>query len=201
MRTKQVFAAYDHTNERFGKDYRYCPACAASLSRCGDETKRASCPSCGWVHYRNPAPGVVILITDENRVLLGKRAQSSYAARKWCLPGGYIEFGEDFLTAAIREVQEETGLTVEINSILSVCSNFLAAELHTLVVVLHARIIGGTQVPGDDLDELAWFPLDGPFPELAFEADHHIMERYLKTDLAGAPVDPHYSRRDLPSPP
>jgi ADP-ribose pyrophosphatase YjhB (NUDIX family) len=136
---------------------------------------------------------VVILITEGAHVLLGRRALSSFGADTWCLPGGFIEYGEDFLTAAIRETQEETGLTVEICSIISVVSNFLAAELHTVVVVLKARILSGDPQPGDDLTELGWFHLAGPFPELAFEADRHIIERYRQTLLEGAPVDPRYA--------
>ena len=46
------------------------------------------------------------------------------------------------LTAAIREVKEETGLDVEIRSILSVVSNFLSPRLHTLAIVLLARAVG-----------------------------------------------------------
>ncbi|HEY6008903.1 MAG TPA: NUDIX hydrolase [Geobacteraceae bacterium] len=197
MRTKQVFTAYDHDGNGRGRQYRFCPDCATPLARAASTGARPVCPRCGFVHYQNPAPGVVILITAEDRVLLGRRAATSYAPAKWCLPGGYIEFGEDFLTAGIREVREETGLTVEIDSILSVCSNFLAAELHTLVVVLHARVAGGEPRPGDDLEELGWFPLSGPFPELAFEADRHIIERFRLTPLTGAPVDPVYA---TPSP-
>jgi hypothetical protein len=78
------------------------------------------------------------------------------------------------------EVKEETGYDVEITSILSVMSNFLRAGLHTLVVVLEASIISGEPSPGDDIVELGWFPLDGPFPDMAFEADRNIIKLYLK---------------------
>jgi 8-oxo-dGTP diphosphatase len=197
MQPKQIFTAYDRFSA--GQDrnaFRYCPLCAAPLSTKNhlDHTRQI-CSHCGWIHYRNPASGVVILITDEERVLIGKRGSSSFAAGLWCLPGGFVEFGEDFLGAAIRETREETGLDVEICSIISVCSNFLASHLHTLVTVLKARVIGGTPAPGDDLKELRWVPLEGPFPEMAFEADSHIIERYRLTFLEGAPVDPDFSRQ------
>jgi ADP-ribose pyrophosphatase YjhB (NUDIX family) len=197
MLPQQIFSAYDHSGTDAGRRYHYCPVCAAPLVVAAPPAEpRQVCAACDWVCYRNPAPGVVIMITEEDRVLLGRRALSSFGAGTWCLPGGFIEYGEDFLTAAIRETREETGLTVEICSIISVCSNFLAAELHTLVVVLKARILSGAARPGDDLAELGWFPLAGPFPELAFEADRHIIERYRQTLLEGAPVDPRYA---LPS--
>jgi len=195
MRATQVFYAYQPVqtvadNSRF----RYCCACASPLPETSPENPHPSCPACGWTLYHNPAPGVVILITEGDRVLLGRRGyEGNYAPGKWCLPGGFIEFGEDFLTAAIREVWEETGLEVEIESLLSVMSNFHKPELHTLVVVLKAQITGGNFRAGDDLTELGWYPLAGPFPEMAFEADRSIIEYVNATGLEGAPVDREYA--------
>lgn len=195
MRAKQVFHAYDLKQTVADTSrYRYCCACATPLPETAPENPHPSCPACGWKLYLNPAPGVVILITEGERVLLGRRGdKGNYAPGKWCLPGGFIEFDEDFLSAAIREVKEETGLEVEIVSLLSVKSNFLRPGLHTLVVVLKARVIGGDFRPGDDLTELGWYPLTGPFPEMAFEADQSIIEYYHATDLKGAPVDRDYA--------
>ena len=132
------------------------------------------------------------MIEEQGQVLLGKRS-GSYGAGEWGLPMGFIEFEEDFLSAATREVKEETGLDIEIRSIISVVSNFLSPGLHTLAIVLLARVVGGEARAGDDLEALEWFPLEGPLPEMAFEADQHIIERYSKTRLEGAPVDPEYS--------
>jgi len=169
----------------------YCPTCKTPLiSKENGGKSRPTCPSCGFTYFQNPSTGVVVLIEDEGRVLLGKRTSASFGAGKWCLPQGYIEFDDDFLTAAIREVKEETHLDVEIRTILSVVSNFLAPGLHTLVVVVLARVVAGEPHAGDDLDEVAWFPLTGPLPEIAFDADQHIIERYHQTRLDGAPVDP-----------
>jgi len=196
MRIKQVFHAYNPEKDSADtKRYRFCCACAAPLPETTPEKPHPSCPACGWILYRNPATGVVILITEGERVLLGRRGnEGSYAPGTWCLPGGFIEYDEDFLSAAIREVLEETGLEVEIVSLLSVMSNFLKPELHTLVVVLKARIIGGDFRPGDDLTELGWYPLGGPFPEMAFEADQSIIDYYHATALQGAPVDRKYTQ-------
>jgi ADP-ribose pyrophosphatase YjhB (NUDIX family) len=144
------------------------------------------------VRFRNPSPGAVILIERDGQVLLGRRS-GKVGTGQWGLPMGFIEFDEDFLTAAIREVKEETGLDVEIRSILSVVSNFLSPRLHSLAVVLLARVIGGELEAGDDLEAVEWFPLAGPLPEMAFEADAHICERVYRTRLEGAPVDPRYA--------
>jgi len=134
----------------------------------------------------------VVLVERDGHVLLGKRS-GSYGAGQWGLPQGFIEYDEDYLTAAVREVKEKTGLDVEIRSILSVVSNFLSPRLHTLAIVLLAGVLGGELHAADDLEAVEWFPLAGPLPEMAFEADAHICERYHRTRLNGAPVDPRYA--------
>lgn len=58
--------------------------------------------------------GVSILLTNEVRqVLLAKRDPSVPAGGLWSTPGGRVEADENIFQAAIRELKEETGLTVE----------------------------------------------------------------------------------------
>jgi 8-oxo-dGTP diphosphatase len=139
----------------------------------------------------------VVLIEKDEKVLLGKRT-GSFGNGKWGLPQGYIEFGEDFLTAATREVEEETGLKVEIRSILNVVSNFLTPRLHTLAIVLLARYKNGEPRAADDVYALEWFPLEGLLPDMAFEADEFIIRRIQETNLEeGLPVDPEITNSTL----
>lgn len=188
---RQVFSSYDARPDAPEAAFVFCPRCGERLARAMEGgAARPTCGSCGFVHYLNPLPGVVALVEREGRVLLGRRARGSFRSGAWCLPGGFMEWSEDFLSAGRREVSEETGLEVRIRSILSVVSNFLSPRLHTLVVVLLAEPAGGAERAGDDLDELGWFPLAGPLPDMAFEADRHIVERYAADRNRGAPVDP-----------
>jgi len=151
--------------------------------------QRPACAKCGFVQFRNPIPGVVVLIERDGQVLLGKRA-GGFGKGGWGLPQGYIEFDEDFLSAAIREVKEETGLDVEIRSIINVVSNLLSPGLQTLAIVLLAGVVAGELCACDDLETLEWVPLAEPLPEMAFEADEQIIERYRQTKLEwGLPVD------------
>ena len=194
MEPKQVFSLYDWSGTLGTDSLKYCPRCGSEChikNEAGRE--RPVCPECGFVHYGNPSPGVDVLIEENGKVLMGRRGPGSFRKGKWCLPCGFMEFDEDFLTAAHREVKEETGLEVRISSLLSVVTNYLAPRLHTLVVVLLAHPVGGTLRAGDDIDTVEWFPLAGPLPEIAFEADRHIIERYAETKLKGAPVDPDYA--------
>ena len=190
MQPEQVFSSYPVRGVSERLWFGWCPRCGRRL---GSEAGARRCANCGFTDYKNPLPGVVVLIEERGRVLLGRRGPRSFQPGLWCLPGGFIEYAEDFLTAAVREVREETGLQVQILSLLSVVSNFLAEELHTLVVVLLGRAAGGQARAGDDLEELCWVPLEGPLPPMAFQADRHIIERYHGGGLAGAPVDPRYA--------
>lgn len=190
MEAKQVFDDYQRLVQRPIDTHTYCPRCGA-ISRpvSSGRHKSHQCSECGYVLYKNPSPGVVVLIIENDSVLLGKRAPDVYRGGSWSLPGGFIEFHEDFLSAAHREIMEETGLSIKIQAIVSVVSNFLKPDLHTLVIVLLARKIGGDLSPGDDMVELGWFPLQGPFPDMAFNADMHVIDRYRETRISGAPID------------
>jgi ADP-ribose pyrophosphatase YjhB (NUDIX family) len=194
MEPKQVFRAYGPADGQ--EQANFCLACGAALTDLtdGDRTRRF-CSSCGFIRYRNPAPAVAVLVIDEDRFLLCRRHSSAFAGGKWCLPCGYVEYDEDFLTAAIREVQEETGLAVEISAILSVASNFLAPNVHTVVTVLLARAIAGEARPGDDIELVRWCSAADELPDMAFEADRHIIARYFATRLTGAPVDAAHAKQ------
>lgn len=194
MQVKQVFSAYDGKEDTHLEQFKYCPFCGTQLALKENEGKqRPMCPNCEFVQYRNPVPGVVVLIEKEGSVLLGKR-RGGFGEGKWGLPQGYIEFDEDFLTAAIREVKEETGLDVEIRSILNVVSNLLSPRLHTLAIVLLAGVVAGELCAGDDLEILEWIPISEPLPEMAFEADEWIIERYHRSKYAESlPVDPSFA--------
>ena len=56
---------------------------------------RPRCAACGFVHFRNPAVGVaVVLLDDAGRILLGQRSAGGNVG-EWCIPCGYVEWGED----------------------------------------------------------------------------------------------------------
>jgi ADP-ribose pyrophosphatase YjhB (NUDIX family) len=186
---KQIFATYAwKENREEAKAYKYCPYCGTLLVLQEEGNKqRPTCRDCGFVHYKNPAAAVVILILDGDQVLLGKR-KGAIGKGKWGTPSGYIEYDEDFLSTAVREVKEETGLEIEIGSIINVESAFISPEVHVLSVYLLARVIGGELVAGDDLEAVGWFPLAGPLPEMAFQADVDLIRYFERAGLAGLPV-------------
>lgn len=61
-------------------------------------------------NYKNPIPTVDIIIEFKGQgVILIERKNPPYG---WAIPGGYVEYGESFEDAAVREAEEETSLKV-----------------------------------------------------------------------------------------
>jgi 8-oxo-dGTP diphosphatase len=189
-----VFHAYDMDAASNGHAMRFCLHCG---NLCAHEPRgdrvRPHCRVCGYVQYHNPAPGVAIVVTENDQVLLGKRIATAPFGGEWAFPAGFIEFDEDFLTAARREAKEETGLDIAVTGILNVTFNYLTAALHALVIAVAARPAGGTLVAGDDLSEVEWMPLAGPFPPLAYEADAELLRVLARGGAPWLPVDPRYA--------
>jgi NADH pyrophosphatase NudC (nudix superfamily) len=180
-----IYATYDWKENRGLGKFKYCPTCGARLILGQIHHKtRPICPNCGFVYYRNPSPTVSVLVAHDGQILLGKRLEEP-GKGQWALPSGYIEFEDDFLTAAIREVKEETGLEIEITSILNVQSAFLPPEYHFLGIFLLAQVTGGSIHPGDDLEDARWFSFSAPLPEMAFAPDVQLIQAYFSGKMEG----------------
>jgi len=196
IQMKQVYVAYEGKEDPAADKFRYCPWCKTALTiKDIDHKLRSVCPGCGFIRFRNPSPAVSLLIVQDDQVLLGKRGGEP-GRGKWSTPSGYVEYEDDFLTTAIREAKEETVLDVEIKSIVNVTSSFVSPGNHFLAIYLLASVVGGRLAAGDDLQEVAWFPLSGPWPELGFQEDVDVLEAYARTRFEGLPIDPSFAQQE-----
>ncbi len=97
------------------------------------------------------------IFDQQRRVLLVKR---DYAKRNWILPGGTVEAGESPMGAACREVEEETGLLVEVRHL---CGIYYNAELDMLHLVFLCSPEGGVPRPNPgEIAECGYFEVDNP---------------------------------------
>jgi 8-oxo-dGTP diphosphatase len=155
--------------------FRFCPCCGGELEkRRINGGERLVCRDCRRVLYVNPAVGVAVVVRRGDRILWGKRRGGPYAGA-WCIPCGYVEWGEEVKAAAAREFKEETGLTVEVGEVLAVHSNFHAPERLTVGIWFAGRVVGGALAAADDLIEVAFFPLAEPPQPLAFPTDALVL--------------------------
>ncbi len=116
-----------------------------------------------YPQYAIAAVGCVVIRNDE--ILLVKRG---YPPRTnyWSIPGGVIEAGETLYEAAIRELEEETGLTGKPSGILAVADVSLregdrVRYRYVIVdVYFDPYTIRGSIRPGGDALDVKWFKLD-----------------------------------------
>ena len=92
----------------------------------------------------------------------------------WSLPGGYVDREEMVERAAEREVQEETGLQVQVSDLVGVYSD---PGDPVIIITYDSRITGGELGPGAEVSEARFFPVD-QLPPLAFPRDTQILEAW-----------------------
>ncbi|HSL32949.1 MAG TPA: NUDIX domain-containing protein [Candidatus Limnocylindrales bacterium] len=110
-----------------------------------------------------------LCIDEAGRLLLARLSAVEVEYGAWTLPGGGVDFGEHPDAAAIRELEEETGLVGEIEGIAGIFSHLYersrwarGADLHFLGVVYRMRVVGGDlrdEVDGTT-DAAGWFSRD-----------------------------------------
>ena len=107
-----------------------------------------------------PLIGVGAIIVENERVVLVKRGHPPLLG-EWSIPGGVLEVGEMLREGAVREAQEETGLTVQPGEILGVYDRILREgdrlQYHYVLIDFLCRRVSGEIRPGSDADEVGWF--------------------------------------------
>lgn len=165
--------------------FRFCPCCGQPLEKqLQGEQERLICQVCGRVVYLNPAVGVAVIVRQGDQILLGRRVGGRYAGA-WCIPCGYVEWGEDIRQAAIREFEEETGLEVIPGEVVAVHSNFHDPDHLTVGIWFLGTVVGGQLQAKDDLDQVAFFPLEKLPENLAFPTDRLVLAELRKAKVPG----------------
>lgn len=102
----------------------------------------------------------VIIINDKEEILLVQHRKAN--RHYWVLPGGRIEYGEDFATCAVRELKEETNLDIKFGKVVFL-SEAIAPDRSRHIINIYAtgEVLGGELRVGDEpmLADVAYKPI------------------------------------------
>ena len=112
------------------------------------------CESCGAQHHPRTDPAVIVLVKDsKDRILLGR--QKVWPAKRFSTFAGFVEPGESFENAVLREVKEECGGEV-------VTMNYLGSQPWpfpaSIMIAYEAEISNPDSVKadGEEIEEIIW---------------------------------------------
>lgn len=121
------------------------------------ESKKRRYPS-------RPLVGVGAIAVKEGKILLVKRAFEP-GAGKWSIPGGMVEIGETMAEACTREMEEETGLAVEVLEQIRAFDmvdkdDEGKVRYHYVLIDFLVKPTGGTLKPNVEVLETKWATYD-----------------------------------------
>jgi NAD+ diphosphatase len=144
-------AAYTAALLNWHRRHRHCANCGQPTDVREGGLVRL-CPRCGAEHHPRTDPVVIMLVTDGDRLLLGR--QPSWPARRYSALAGFVEPGESLEEAVAREVREEAGVTVG-------PPRYVASQPWpfpaSLMLGFTVPWVGGEPAAHDELQDARWF--------------------------------------------
>lgn len=133
--------------------------------------------------YKYPRPAVtvdIIVQSADKKILFIKRKKPPFQSQ-WALPGGFLDLNETPETAALRELEEETGLKDITIKQFRTYGDIDRDPRHRTISIVFYGFCNASEIvipkSGDDASDAQWFSIN-EFPKLAF--DHQlIMNEFL----------------------
>ncbi|MEN6433135.1 MAG: NUDIX domain-containing protein [Smithella sp.] len=162
------------------KQRKHCIYCGEiTIKKYEDNVQRDFCPACNSFFYENPLPVVSTILESSRQILLVKRDRAP-SRGLWCLPTGFAEAGESIEEAALRELEEETGIRGKIVKLLDVDSYKSRFYGDLLFLTFVVQQTGGKLCAGDDCSQARFWPAN-KLPPLAFRSNKLALEAYIKS--------------------
>ena len=146
---------------------------------------------------QRPRLGVAVVVLGgviDKSILLGKRDKDPNRD-KWVIPGGGIEFGESWREAAKREIKEETGLDISIDSGTPRPNlmEIITEGQHRLILVVKGHNKGGELQASSDLSEVKFVDVRH-LGQLDISTPCAVVLSSMGYPAAPGPLDPPRSR-------
>ena len=155
-------ASFDREIEEWKAVNRFCGKCGTPMRPHENPSERAfACPACGYLAYPKISPAVIVLITRGDEVLLQRN--SHYRSANWSLVAGFVDPGENFEDAVMREAREES--SVEVCDIRYVMSQTWPFPSNVMVGFRAEWKSGELRPDGEEVLASAWFRR-GALPEI-----------------------------------
>ena len=146
--------AYARAIVTWSRRHRFCGTCGCPtrpeqgghVRRCGEDT-------CGAEHFPRTDPAIIVLVTDGDRCLLGRK--DIWPEGVYSTLAGFVEPGESLSEAVIREVREESG--IEVGSVRYRSSQPWPFPASLMLGFRAERVGGKLSVARQELVDARWF--------------------------------------------
>ncbi|CAG7838766.1 NADH pyrophosphatase [Clostridium haemolyticum] len=158
--------------------YRFCPICGRELNirNSWDEGDVPYCPIDDIMFFDLPKPCIVVAVLKGNEVLLMK--QSYIFKNSKVLVSGYVNVGENVEDTVIREVKEETGITI--NNLKYLGSDVVKAS-ELLMLTFMADYVEGEIVKSKEVEWVNWSNINNAISEMSEdEIGKTVIRKVLK---------------------
>jgi NTP pyrophosphohydrolases containing a Zn-finger, probably nucleic-acid-binding len=155
--------------------HKYCGKCGTPTENLDGERAKV-CPKCGFMSYPRISPAIIVAITKGDKILLAHN--SKFKKKMYSTIAGFVEPGETFEEAVMREVKEEVGICVK-------NIKYFASQPwpfpNSLMIAFTAEYESGEIMPdGIEIEDAQWFFKDSmPEGPLKGSVARKLIDWYL----------------------
>ena len=136
----------------WNNNHIYCGRCG-TITQNVDGERAKKCPKCGLSNYPRISPAIIVAVINEDKLLLAHNTQ--FPKDLYSVVSGFVEVGETFEECVVREVHEETGITVKN---IKYFGNQPWPFPNSIMIGFTAEYASGEiQVDGDEISHANWY--------------------------------------------